>query len=740
MPSVPSDPQRKPGGLWGRLRGAFPPVATPAPEEMMPGWDQGEAAKAQEAIPVATPAPADAVPEEIPTAAPVAPEFELGDVPVATPMAAPGAEAEHAPAEEAPLDEVAQEPVPEAAPAPPEPCAICGTLRLGSSKYCFDCGWMFPDEPTARPAPKTAPTSHRGRLANRYELQECIGQRGLISRWRGLDFNGREPSPVVLVQTGWSSSPSTEFSDGDDPGDSQQVPIGVHDAPLDGGPITDSFSDLFQNLPSAWPGLGWEWRLLEKAQHPSLPRVLDHFVANDQAYLVEEAFAGQVLWDAWEDPGTSPVQRYEWAAQIAEALHALHQAGAIMEGLRPDVVTVTADGRAVLTDLSDLLPLPLPPNPPIQATPYTAPELVLDSENADSRSDLYSFGAMLYALYVGRELTEMDFERQGVPKPFVMRFPDAHPALARIVMKTFVREKERRFPTEEAVKADPSGFEELARTLRSVGQTEMHGRLDVACWTTTGMVRTNNEDAFAIIHSAGSKQDDFGERVLAILADGMGGYEAGEVASAMAIDFARQQILKDPLGATLVGDASARPAEFNLQGCEDLLARVLRDTNKHVFTASRTPGVGKRGMGCTAELVYVDGRRLVVGHVGDSRTYHYTRGRLVQITRDQTLVNRLVELGHLTPEEAENHPRKNELQQAIGGQPMVDPHTASAELKPGDWVIICSDGLTNHVDNDVLTEMIQRADSAEMCSRRLVNLANLQGGSDNCTVIAVRVT
>jgi protein phosphatase len=242
------------------------------------------------------------------------------------------------------------------------------------------------------------------------------------------------------------------------------------------------------------------------------------------------------------------------------------------------------------------------------------------------------------------------------------------------------------------------------------------------------------------MHSVGSKQDDLGERILAILADGMGGYEAGEVASAMAIDRIRQQLLQEPVFAGLAGDAAERQGEFDIQGCLDLFAKVLRDTNKHVFTASRTPGVGKRGMGCTAEVVYVDGRRLVVGHVGDSRTYHYTRGRLLQLTRDQTLVNRLVELGHLTPEEAESHPRKNELQQAIGGQPMIDPQTAFAETRPGDWIIICSDGLTNHVDDDVLTEMIQRADSAEMCARRLVNLANLQGGSDNCTVIAIRVT
>jgi protein phosphatase len=97
-------------------------------------------------------------------------------------------------------------------------------------------------------------------------------------------------------------------------------------------------------------------------------------------------------------------------------------------------------------------------------------------------------------------------------------------------------------------------------------------------------------------------------------------------------------------------------------------------------------------------------------------------------------------LGQLTAEEAENHPRKNELQQAVGGQPGLDPQTYVAELRPGDWLVICSDGLTNHVDGEVLAEMIQRADSAEMCCRRLVNLANLQGGTDNCTVVVVRIT
>src|SRR6185437_5840772 len=126
---------------------------------------------------------------------------------------------------------------------------------------------------------------------------------------------------------------------------------------------------------------------------------------------------------------------------------------------------------------------------------------------------------------------------------------------------------------------------------------------------------------------------------------------------------------------------------------------ALREANRFVFQTSRAPGSKRRGMGCTAEAVYVDGRNVVVGHVGDSRTYHLSEGRLIQLTRDQTLVNRLVELGTLSEEEAETHPRRNELQQAVGGQPDVEPGIYAAALKPGDFIIVCSDGLTNHVKN-----------------------------------------
>src|SRR5262249_34656547 len=148
----------------------------------------------------------------------------------------------------------------------------------------------------------------------------------------------------------------------------------------------------------------------------------------------------------------------------------------------------------------------------------------------------------LYALHVGRELTEGDFNRPGDPKPFVPRFPDIHPAFGRLMMKTFRKEVDARFPTDEAKKDDPSGFNELIRTLHTLSRTFDTVRLEVAAWTTTGMIRTGNEDAFALLHACETRQDDVSESALVLLCDGMGGYEAGEVAAALAISVMRQHL------------------------------------------------------------------------------------------------------------------------------------------------------------------------------------------------------
>jgi serine/threonine protein phosphatase PrpC len=713
----------KGGSLWARLFSAQEAEETPAeqPVRVEPPAHQEPAPVALAEVPVETPPSNGAA------------------LPVVIEEPAPTIEAE-APAEVAPPT-IEMPPVVEAPPAPPLLCLACGTPRKAGLEFCHDCGWLFPvggaaASPVASSSLRDAamPATTNARLNNRFEVGELICDRQGVLRHRGVDqTNGHpvvivsSPAPAAVVVVAEAMPVALVAEDEIMPGFDDDIPVAMA-VPL--------------GSEEPWPSIAWEKSLLETANHPALPAVLDQFTENNTEYLVLEWPLGLSLWDAWDEPEADAGVRYTWLQKIAAGMQALHQAGAIFEGIRPDVVVIGAGGQPRITDLADVLPLPLPPNAPIKATLYTSPELILSPHTADARSDLYSFGALLYSLeYLHHPLEEKDFEKPYMPLQITERFPDVHPLFLRIINKTFCRDLNTRFPTDEMTKTDPSGFSELIKTLAICGRAFDDVRLDIAAWTTTGMVRTGNEDALTVLHGVDTRQDNLGEYAMILLCDGMGGYEAGELAAALAIDEMRKFLLAQPIFAALTGREGPKES-FDSKKYQEIMRDALKHANKEVYTASRTPGKGKRGMGCTAECVYIDSRNVIAGHVGDSRVYHLHRGRLIQLTRDQTLVNRLVELGQLTAAEAEDHPRKNELQQAIGGQPDVVPGTYAGKLMRGDWVLVCSDGLTNHIGNKELETMLTReaANSAEEAARRLLNLVNLRGATDNATIVVVRAS
>lgn len=755
----------QPGSLQSmlaRLRGMVQALKTTEQEgeELLPTWDAVGSTSAMPARPTGAPSaspvaePAVDVGETPPPVEPVPPEqarlaerSEATAVPQAMePRPAVASVTEPAEANETVGPAQAEAPPPSA----PQLCAYCQAPHTAEQPYCANCGWIFPAQVVSASA-DTADQIARPRLQGRYELGERVGEREHVARYRGLDHGADSggPVPVIILRSALPETveavatalvPATK-SNGNSVNGENSSTLGESTTPL---PQAEAVP-----LQPVWPSIAWERALLEKLQHPVLPRLIDAFVDGGFEYLVEELPAGRSLWDAWEDPGASAEQRFAWLKQIAGVLYHLSQSNALLEALRPDIIVLTPEGRPRLTDLADLLPLPLPANPPVRATYYTAPELVLASDKADARASIYSFGAMLYALHLGRELTELDFELQGVPKPFLERFPDASPLFGRLVSKTFCRDLNGRFPTEESAQEDPTGFSELIRTLEDCRQTMDNVRLEIAAWTTTGMVRTNNEDAFALFHAAQARENQLQEAALVLLADGMGGYEAGEVAAALTIQTLRNNLVKQKPFAAIAGEAiffsghdkkeELASHELDVESCKSLLAAALQEANRQVYAAARS-GQGRDGMGCTAEVVYVDGRHVVVGHVGDSRTYHLHQGRLVQLTRDQTWVDRMVQLGALTAQEAETHPRRSELQQAIGGRPDVEPALYESTLKPGDWVVVCSDGLSSYTPPEILQEMLQSAPSAEWAARRLINSVNLAGANDNATVVVIRAT
>ena len=227
--------------------------------------------------------------------------------------------------------------------------------------------------------------------------------------------------------------------------------------------------------------------------------------------------------------------------------------------------------------------------------------------------------------------------------------------------------------------------------------------------TDTGRRRLQNEDAFVC------------DPPLFAVADGMGGAQAGELASRLA--------------ATAL---EGRPP--GLHG-EDAVAGLLHDANERIHRhALDDPAVAGMGTTVTALLVDEAAGTITIGHVGDSRAYRVRDGRLEQLTADHSLVAELVRTGRLTPEEAEQHPHRSVITRALGTEPDVEVDTLTVEASPGDLYLLCSDGLTAMVRDQEIVELVEHADAdPDACADALVEAANRAGGEDNITVVLFEI-
>jgi serine/threonine protein phosphatase PrpC len=248
-----------------------------------------------------------------------------------------------------------------------------------------------------------------------------------------------------------------------------------------------------------------------------------------------------------------------------------------------------------------------------------------------------------------------------------------------------------------------------------------HTRLDVATATDVGMRRQQNEDSHGcwMPESAGERER---RGVLLVVADGMGGSLAGEVASRLAV----QTVL-----STYREADGASPL--------DALFRALETANQVVHGEStRNPQLS--GMGTTCTAVAVIDRDVLLAHVGDSRAYLMRDGRPRQLTKDHSLVAQMVREGQLTPEQAKSDPRRNVVTRSVGvgAAVEIDAQRLDHALEPGDTLLICSDGLHGLLSDDDLASIASQADLAAGC-RDLIALANDRGGPDNITVVLARL-
>lgn len=299
----------------------------------------------------------------------------------------------------------------------------------------------------------------------------------------------------------------------------------------------------------------------------------------------------------------------------------------------------------------------------------------------------------------------------------------------------------------------------------------MSVKLTAAYKTDVGQQREQNEDSAFVLVAENN------ETGLFIVADGMGGYQAGEVASRIAVEKIRDalrnffvpvydqptvkltpiseqetirlnQVVPDDQATVKLnqvkGDSKKKTrklAESSVtKSVEEQLKSAIRQANRAILAYGEEQS-GARGLGCTLTMALVKDGQAHIANIGDSRTYLLRNGELEPLTRDHSLVAKLVETHQISPEDVYTHPQRNLIYHSLGaGRKEVDPDVFHETLRPGDKLLLCSDGLWEMVRTPALLQVLNVSEDVEKICDNLINLANANGGEDNISAVVVRVS
>lgn len=229
-----------------------------------------------------------------------------------------------------------------------------------------------------------------------------------------------------------------------------------------------------------------------------------------------------------------------------------------------------------------------------------------------------------------------------------------------------------------------------------------------------GTVRPKNEDR---IYSSQKKD-------LLIIADGMGGHNAGEIASKLAIERSKYYIR-----------TKREKYDDTDDGIKDLIKDSIEYANKYIIMSQKDQSL--KGMGTTIIVAYIRNDKVYIGHVGDSRLY-LSNNSFAQITTDHSLVQELFDMGSISKEELENYPNKNIITRALGYSEKIEVDTFILKIKKDDTLLLCTDGISNMISDKEMFEVIKISDSPQKCAKLLIDMANENGGKDNISVIIAK--
>jgi serine/threonine protein phosphatase PrpC len=563
------------------------------------------------------------------------------------------------------------------------------------------------------PSAKTAELKAPGGQTNGAAPQSHASSSARPSESLSADASGE--GAQTAIETEVSAEALEDAAENASPDESSEAAEAAVLAETDQSPDTDDNENAHEDEPQfGGEDLGEVFgRVLALSQtisHPAFHRASEGFADNGRVYLVYADEEPKPL--ARRSQKMSEPEAIANAIQICQAISFVHRRGLRLNDICPESIAVAKDGRLKLTGLDYVSNDNELQSEPIFNDGYTAPE-IYRGKRVDKRADIFSAGAILYTWVTGARIPSESWREEAGPVEF---YPPhvVTPRLEKAIRRAIAFNPADRFANIDQFKA------ELIALSGAI-------RLRAAAMTDVGRVREHNEDSVLAVDYTRESLVDPAQSHLYVVADGMGGAEAGEVASAIAVQTIRSYI-----------ETHLDTARGEVKSGAELLTGALEEANSRIieYVASHPES---RGMGSTGVCALITGSDAAVAWVGDSRGYLLEGTALRQVTKDHSLVQRLVEIGQITAEEAYTHEHKNVITRSLGAR-QSGPAGAEAnalKLKRGDKLMLCSDGLTAHVMDPQIREILGRNPDPYDAARELIVAANAGGGTDNISVIVV---
>ncbi len=463
-----------------------------------------------------------------------------------------------------------------------------------------------------------------------------------------------------------------------------------------------------------------EFEVLGAAKCPMFPQAFACWDRDGRTYLATEPVVGKTLADALRSKELTPVQVVSVLTQVAYALCQLHSQGWVHLALRPAAIVLGKPVRVL--DWDRCTRAGQKPPTPFYFAGYSAPELLANGA-IDSRADIYSVGALLFHAMNGNPIAESGAMLTGwQPATPIAGVPQIlHKCLGTL---------DTRYATMTELHQD---------LVRLVRRCAPHVRYECVSATTIGLepTRTVNQDAYGFSCVQSETEDGARSWAVATVADGMGGMAAGEVASAVAVN------------AVLSEAMAALAASPNLSADEQaqLTADWVRKANDKVCDAMEARQV--RG-GCTFVCAFLLEKRLTIAYVGDCRIYLVRDGSIQALSRDHSVAMSLVMQGHLDINELRTYPDRSNVTRSLGERKELPGHYVdtlaqttgkeSMELRAGDTLLLCSDGLWEPIVEQTVVEVLaETAPNMKAAAEKLIALVLRSGAPDNATVSLLRI-